>query len=80
MAILVGIVAARSYNGTKFRTKGRKHIEMDHVFNGTFWADSRAIHWVPEGVYHIYYGLGCCIHAGYQLCITYCLRGHWVDP
>lgn len=47
-AILIGIVAARSYNGAKFRIKGRKHIEMDHVFNGTFWAETKTINWVRE--------------------------------
>lgn len=47
-ATLLGIVAARSYNGAKFRIKGRKHIEMDHVFNGTFWPESKSVHWVPE--------------------------------
>ncbi|KAG8798318.1 hypothetical protein FRC17_007505, partial [Serendipita sp. 399] len=55
-AILLGIVAARSYNGAKFKVKGRKHIEMDHVFNGTFYPDTKTVHWVPEagdGVFSI---------------------------
>jgi dipeptidyl aminopeptidase len=52
-AALIGIVAARSYNGERFKIKGRKHIEMDHVFNGTFWAQSTSVHWVPEGI-HIF--------------------------
>ncbi|KAG8771833.1 hypothetical protein FRC15_003139, partial [Serendipita sp. 397] len=55
-AILLGVVAARSYNGAKFKIKGRRHIEMDHVFNGTFWPETKSVHWVPEagdGVFSI---------------------------
>ncbi|EJD48202.1 hypothetical protein AURDEDRAFT_113055 [Auricularia subglabra TFB-10046 SS5] len=54
LAAIIGILAARSYRGTSFKTKGAKHITMDHIFNGTFRADSAELHWVAEagdGVY-----------------------------
>ncbi|KIM34094.1 hypothetical protein M408DRAFT_325611 [Serendipita vermifera MAFF 305830] len=55
-ATLIGIVAARSYNGEKFRIKGRKHLTMDTVFNGTFYSMHTTVHWVPQagdGVFSI---------------------------
>ncbi|GBE89421.1 Probable dipeptidyl-aminopeptidase [Sparassis crispa] len=47
-AAVIGIFAALSYTGTPFRVHGTRHITMDHVFNGTFNAQSQGILWVPE--------------------------------
>lgn len=51
MAAFIGILAARSYNGSAFRTHGRKQLALDHVFNGTFGVDRKSLNWVPEGFY-----------------------------
>ena len=51
IAVLIGIFAARSYTGTAFRIQGVQHLTLDHIFNGTFAAQSRSILWVPEGMY-----------------------------
>ncbi|PCH36456.1 dipeptidyl aminopeptidase [Wolfiporia cocos MD-104 SS10] len=48
MAGVIGILAARSYTGTPYRVHGTKHITMDHVFNGTFYARRESVMWVPE--------------------------------
>ncbi|KAH9893599.1 dipeptidyl aminopeptidase [Cubamyces lactineus] len=48
VAVLIGIFAARSYTGTAFRIQGVQHLTLDHIFNGTFAAQSRSILWVPE--------------------------------
>ncbi|OJT13681.1 hypothetical protein TRAPUB_9780 [Trametes pubescens] len=49
VAIIIGIFAARSYTGTAFRIQqGVQHLTMDHMFNGTFSAQSRGVLWVPE--------------------------------
>ncbi|KAI0676150.1 dipeptidyl aminopeptidase [Trametes maxima] len=49
IAVVIGIFAARSYTGTAFRIQqGVQHITMDHIFNGTFSAQSRSVLWVPE--------------------------------
>ncbi|KAI0820257.1 dipeptidyl aminopeptidase [Trametes gibbosa] len=49
LAIIIGIFAARSYTGTAFRIQqGVQHLTLDHVFNGTFSAQSKSVHWVPE--------------------------------
>ncbi|KAG8746072.1 hypothetical protein FRC10_006175 [Ceratobasidium sp. 414] len=58
LAILLGFLAARTYNHTsyRYRAPGNKHITMDHVFNGTFWAQRQSLAWVSEagdGVYSI---------------------------
>lgn len=53
IAIIIGIFAARSYTGTAFRIQqGVQHLTMDHVFNGTFSAQSRSVLWVPEGMHY----------------------------
>lgn len=50
MAIVIGIIAAHTYTGTTFsRIHGSRHITMDHVFNGTFYARTASLRWVPEG-------------------------------
>ena len=52
LAVIIGVFAARSYTGTAFRIQqGVQHLTMDHMFNGTFSAQKKDIHWVPEGVY-----------------------------
>ena len=52
LAVIIGIFAARSYTGTAFRIQqGVQHLTMDHMFNGTFSAHKKDIHWVPEGAY-----------------------------
>ena len=43
------MLAAFSYTGTSYRVRGTKHITMDHIFNGTFGAQSQTLRWVPEG-------------------------------
>ncbi|KAI0640694.1 dipeptidyl aminopeptidase [Trametes meyenii] len=49
IAVVIGIFAARSYTGTAFHIQqGVQHITMDHVFNGTFSAQSKSVLWVPE--------------------------------
>ncbi|EJC99985.1 dipeptidyl aminopeptidase [Fomitiporia mediterranea MF3/22] len=55
MAILIGILAAYTYTGTAFAPmRGTRPLTMDHVFNGTFYAQHATLRWVPEagdGVY-----------------------------
>ncbi|KAG8722707.1 hypothetical protein FRC08_012586 [Ceratobasidium sp. 394] len=58
LAILLGFLAAQTYNHTsyRYRAPGNKHITMDHVFNGTFRAERQSLAWVSEagdGVYSI---------------------------
>jgi len=56
LAAVIGIFAARAYTGTPFRIHGTRHITLDHIFNGTFSANSQSVLWVPEagdGVYAI---------------------------
>ncbi|KAL4251589.1 peptidase S9B family protein [Abortiporus biennis] len=48
IAALIGLFAAFSYTGTSYQIRGTKHITMDHVFNGTFWAEKQSLRWVPE--------------------------------
>ena len=50
LAGLIGILAAHAYSGTLYHSKGRGHIELDHIFNGTFNAYSKSLEWVPEGI------------------------------
>lgn len=53
IAIIIGIFAARSYTGTAFRIQqGVQHLTMDHMFNGTFSAQSKSVLWVPEGTHY----------------------------
>ena len=50
MAIIIGFIAARTYNGTSFAImRGSRPLTMDHVFNGTFYARQTDVRWVPEG-------------------------------
>ncbi|KAI0091440.1 dipeptidyl aminopeptidase [Irpex rosettiformis] len=54
MAAVIGIFAAFSYRGTSYQVHGSEHLTMDHVFNGTFSANSNSVRWVAEagdGVY-----------------------------
>ncbi|QRV73760.1 dipeptidyl aminopeptidase [Ceratobasidium sp. AG-Ba] len=58
LAVLLGFLAARTYSQTsyRYRAPGNKHITMDHVFNGTFYARRQKLAWVSEagdGVYSI---------------------------
>ncbi|KAJ8455895.1 hypothetical protein ONZ45_g18849 [Pleurotus djamor] len=56
LSALIGIFAARSYTGSAYHTAGAQKITMDHVFNGTFYAQSQSLRWVPEagdGVFSI---------------------------
>jgi len=49
-AALIGIIAATTYTDSpRYRRPGFQKITMDHVFNGTFYAEHKDIHWVPEG-------------------------------
>lgn len=46
----IGLFAAKSYtHAGYYHQPGTKHITMDHLFNGTFSAQTRSLHWVPEG-------------------------------
>ncbi|EMD39367.1 hypothetical protein CERSUDRAFT_113004 [Gelatoporia subvermispora B] len=47
-AAVIGFLAAQSYAGTAFRIRGTQRITMDHVFNGTFYAQRQGVLWVPE--------------------------------
>ncbi len=49
LAAIIGLFAARSYNGTHFKVHSKRPLAMDHVFNGTFSYDHKSVHWVPEG-------------------------------
>lgn len=47
---LIGLIAASTYTDfPAYRQHGFRRITMDHMFNGTFVADHKSIHWVPEG-------------------------------
>jgi dipeptidyl aminopeptidase len=49
-AALIGIIAASSYTDSPtHRRAGFRKITMDHLFNGTFSAEHKGIHWVREG-------------------------------
>jgi dipeptidyl aminopeptidase len=51
LATLIGFFAATSYKGGPVRAwnTGSKKLTMDHIFNGTFWAERKTLRWVPEG-------------------------------
>ncbi|KAG8917493.1 hypothetical protein FRC00_013547, partial [Tulasnella sp. 408] len=49
LAAMIGVLAAYSYSGSNFLATGRKPLTMDHVFNGTFYADRTSLDWVAEG-------------------------------
>jgi dipeptidyl aminopeptidase B len=47
---LIGVFAARSYtHASYYHLPGVQHITMDHIFNGTFYAQTKDLNWVPEG-------------------------------
>ncbi|KAL1706994.1 dipeptidyl peptidase IV N-terminal region-domain-containing protein [Schizophyllum commune] len=50
LSAIIGIFASLSYSakGSVYRAPGVKKITMDHVFNGTFSAETRDLHWVKE--------------------------------
>jgi hypothetical protein len=48
LVVVVGIFAGFS-SGNSYRTRGSKHITMDHLFNGTFGVERKSLNWVPEG-------------------------------
>ncbi|KAF5386417.1 hypothetical protein D9757_006636 [Collybiopsis confluens] len=53
---IIGIIAAHTYVGTVYHIPGNRKITMEHIFNGTFAADSSSISWVSEagdGVFSI---------------------------
>lgn len=49
LAGLIGIIAASAYSGAVMR-HGSQKITMDHVFNGTFYAESHHLQWAPQGM------------------------------
>jgi hypothetical protein len=50
LATGIGISAGWMYQGiTDHVSKRQRRITMDHIFNGTFYADSEYLAWVPEG-------------------------------
>ncbi|KAG9042892.1 hypothetical protein FS837_010276 [Tulasnella sp. UAMH 9824] len=48
LASMIGVLAAYSYSGSNFLAVGRKPLTMDHIFNGTFYADRTSLDWVAE--------------------------------
>ena len=69
---LIGILAAHTYSGTLYHGKGRRHIELDHIFNGTFFAHSKSLAWVSEGI------CGLSKEGGSSSCIFYFIAGDGV--
>jgi hypothetical protein len=50
LAAGIGALAAASYTGGQaYKPRGTKRVEMDHVMNGTFYAERKSLNWVPEG-------------------------------
>jgi hypothetical protein len=49
LAGLIGIIAASAYSGAVAR-HGSQKITMNHVFNGTFYAESHELQWAPQGM------------------------------
>ncbi|TFK19411.1 dipeptidyl-peptidase [Coprinopsis marcescibilis] len=47
LACTVGVIAAVTYTAAP-PPVGLRKITMDHIFNGTFSAQSQSLHWVPE--------------------------------
>ncbi|TRM58208.1 dipeptidyl peptidase IV N-terminal region-domain-containing protein [Schizophyllum amplum] len=61
LSALIGIIASWNYHtkATTYRGPGARRITMDHVFNGTFSAETRDLHWVKEagdGVFSVQEG------------------------
>ncbi|KAF5379515.1 hypothetical protein D9615_006521 [Tricholomella constricta] len=57
LSAAVGIWAARSYRGVAQHGPGTKKLTMDHIFNGTFAPEKKAVNWVPEagdGVFSLF--------------------------
>jgi dipeptidyl aminopeptidase len=48
-AVIGGFSASHFTAPTYYKKSGRQHITMDHIFNGTFYAQSKQLNWVPEG-------------------------------
>jgi len=53
LSALIGIIAGFTYTGAALSSEGIKRITMDHVFNGTFYANSVGINWVGEGKFFV---------------------------
>ena len=54
IAAAIGIFGAFTYAGTSYRrVVGARKITMDHIFNGTFYAQGHHLNWVPEGLLFI---------------------------
>jgi dipeptidyl aminopeptidase len=50
VAAAIGIIGAFTYTGASYRrVVGARKITMDHIFNGTFYAQGYHLNWVPEG-------------------------------
>lgn len=65
MAILIGIFAAYTYTGTTYAPlRGTRPLTMDHVFNGTFYAQHATLRWIPEGQIHT----KCAVLPSLTLC------------
>ncbi|KAF8513011.1 dipeptidyl aminopeptidase [Hysterangium stoloniferum] len=55
LGVAIALFSASSFSG-KTKTRGLRHITMDHIFNGTFRTDKKSLNWVPEagdGVFSI---------------------------
>jgi dipeptidyl aminopeptidase len=51
LSAIIGIIAGFMYQGTAYyHAAGQKHITMDHIFNGTFYAYQPSVNWVAEGI------------------------------
>jgi hypothetical protein len=49
LGVAIALFSAFSFSD-KTRTRGLRHMSMDHVFNGTFYAELKSLNWVPEGM------------------------------
>ncbi|KAF8585399.1 dipeptidyl aminopeptidase [Ramaria rubella] len=48
LAVVIGVFTAVTYSGKTARTRGLKHITMDHIFNNSFSVKRQTLNWVPE--------------------------------
>ncbi|KAF9465555.1 dipeptidyl peptidase IV N-terminal region-domain-containing protein [Collybia nuda] len=57
LAAIIGLIAAQTYIESPQHRPGSRRFGMDHIFNGTFAANAKGIHWVPEagdGVFSVF--------------------------
>ena len=74
IAALIGIFAALSYKGTPFQVHGSQKITMEHIFNGTFSAQTGDVRWIAEGKFSSLRWRGNILMAVYGKPAMACLR------